>query len=204
MSDELELFQKFMFEAPGDDDSAAVPPDEAQMDTNPDPPADMSTDVETVGPADVSDEPPSVDDIGGVDDAPPDMGDGGFEDDFSDDDLVEDDSGGTETQKLDDKLSAIMNVTLYQTFLSLIGDINEQLSTIKNNTDMFYTLSNESLDVVPSLKKLDENVRLYLKNTFIHERYEKNLLFFNKCMNLYKLLGDKFNADISKGIKEYK
>ncbi len=204
MSDELELFQKFMFEAPGDDDSATVPPDEAQMDTNPDPPADMSTDVETVGPADVSDEPPSVDDIGGVDDAPPDMGDGGFEDDFSDDDLVEDDSGGTETQKLDDKLSAIMNVTLYQTFLSLIGDINEQLSTIKNNTDMFYTLSNESLDVVPSLKKLDENIRLYLKNTFIHERYEKNLLFFNKCMNLYKLLGDKFNADISKGIKEYK
>lgn len=202
MSDELNLFQKFMFEAPGDDDPTAVPPDEAQLDTNTDPPTDMSTDND--GPADVSDEPPSADDSGGVDDAPPDMGDGGFEDDFSDD-MVEDDSGGTETQqKLDDKLSAIMNVTLYQTFLSLIGDINEQITTIKNNTDMFYTLSNESLDVVPDLKKLDENVRLYLKNTFIHERYEKNLLFFNKCMNLYKLLGDKFNTNISKGIKEYK
>lgn len=202
MSDELNLFQKFMFEAPEDDDPADVPPDEAQMDTNTDPPADMSTDND--GAVDVSDEPPSADDLGGVDDAPPDMGDGGFEDDFSDD-MLEDDSGGTETQqKLDDKLSAIMNVTLYQTFLSLIGNINEQITTIKNNTDMFYTLSNESLDVVPDLKKLDENVRLYLKNTFIHERYEKNLLFFNKCMNLYNLLGDKFNASISKGIKEYK
>jgi hypothetical protein len=190
MSDELNLFQKFMFEAPGDDESTAVPPDESQMDANIDPPSDMSD----TGPADVSDEPPSEDNVGG-DDAPPDMGDGGFEDD----------SGGTEIQqKLDDKLSTIMNTRLYQTFLSFIGDINEQITTIKNNIDMFYTLSNESIDVIPNLKKLDENVRLYLKNTFVYERYEKNLLFFNKCINLYKLLGDKFNVDVSKGIKEHK
>lgn len=202
MSDELNLFQKFMFEAPGDDESTAVPPDESQMNTNVDPPDNMSTD--TGRSTDVSDEPLSEDNVAGDDDAPPDMGDGGFEDDFSND-MVEDDSGGTEIQqKIDDKLSNIMNVRLYQSFLSFIGDINEQITTIKNNMDMFYTLSNESLDVIPDLKKLDENVRLYLKNTFVYERYEKNLLFFNKCMNLYKLLGDKFNTDVSKGIKEYK
>lgn len=203
MGDELNLFQRFMFEAPGDDGPEAAPPDETQSDTT-EPPVDAPVDASNDGPPDVSSEPPSVDDIGD-DGTPPDMGDGGFEDDFSDE-TFEDDSGGDESQpsKLDDKLSAIMNVTLYQTFLSLIGDINEQLSTIKNNTDMFYTLSGESLDIVPDLKKLDENIRLYLKNTFIHERYEKNLLFFNKCMNLYKLLGDKFNTNISNGIKEYK
>lgn len=202
MSVEPNLFQRFMFEAPGDDTSDNVPPDEAQMDTTGPPDIPDNADP-TEGPPDVSDEPPNTDDDLGGDDAPPDMGDGGFEDDdFSE--FEDDPGGGNQSLDLDDKVSAIMNVTLYQTFLSLVGDINERLTTIKHNTDMFYTLSDKSLDIIPDLKKLDENIRLYLKNTFIHERYEKNLLFFNKCMNLFKLLGDKFNAEVSKGIKEYK
>lgn len=181
------IFERYMFEAPEDE----APPDEA--------PADEP--VET--PADDDTPPPDMDD-GGGDDA------GGYDDDAPPDMMGDDEAFGDEEPedpnqdlKVDEKISSIMNVHLYQTFLTLVTDINEQIVTIKNNTDMFYSLSNESLEIIAPLKKLNENIRLYLKNNFVGERYEKNLLFFNKCMNLYKLLGDKFNAQISKGIKHH-
>ena len=73
---------------------------------------------------------------------------------------------------------------------------------LKTNGDVLFTLSPESLDIVGSLKRLDENVRLYLKNTFLNENYSGNLLFFNKCLNLLKLLNDVFDRNVRKGIKE--
>ena len=48
-------------------------------------------------------------------------------------------------------------------------------------------------NLVEFVKRLDENIRLYLKNSFINENYSKNLLFFNKCLNLLKLLNDISN-----------
>jgi len=102
---------------------------------------------------------------------------------------------------LDEKISAIMNMNLYQRYLSLLNTIGGQLTMIKNNSDILHTLSADSLDIVESLKKLDENIRLYLKNSFLNENYSKNLLFFNKCLNLLKLLNDVFDSNVKKGIK---
>ena len=48
------------------------------------------------------------------------------------------------------------------------------------------------------LTDLEENIRLYLKNYFIHEDYGKNRLFFNKCLNLVSLLNMIFDDAIKK------
>ena len=66
---------------------------------------------------------------------------------------------------------------------------------------MIYALSPEAPDIIGSLKKLDENIRLYLDNIFVNENYSRNLLFFDKCLNLLKLLNDAFDGSIQKGIK---
>ena len=181
-----------MFEAPEDEapdanmDTADATPDEA-------PPA-------TDEPVD--DSPPDMggDDTGGDEDAPPDMTDEDFGDDSE--------GGGFDTgddqqadMKLDDKVSAVLNLNLYQRFLTMITDIGSKLSSLKMNADILYVISDQTPETVKSLKLLDENIRLYLTNSFTNERYENNLLFFNKCLNLYKLLNDKFNDNISKGIK---
>lgn len=199
----VSLFDKVMYEAPGDppDISAegAGPPDTG--------PPDLSSGSSET-PPDMTDEgggetPPDIGDGEGTD--PPDMevdfGDENPEDQgFGDDQSME---GEDQTQNLnfDEKISAIMNMNLYQRFLSLLNNIGGQLSMIKNNSDMLYTLSNESLDILESLKKLDENVRLYLANYFLNENYSKNLLFFNKCLNLLKLLNNIFEKNIQKGIR---
>lgn len=93
-----------------------------------------------------------------------------------------------------------MNVQLYQKFLSLLNNIGSELTMCKINNDILYTLSPDTMNLVPALKKLDENIRLYLQNAFIHENYSKNLLFFNKCLNLLKLLNDVFDKDVKKGV----
>ena len=67
---------------------------------------------------------------------------------------------------------------------------------------MIYTLSDQTSSIIAPLKKLDENVRLYMSNIFLEENYSRNLLFFNKCLNLLKLLNDSFDASIQKGIKD--
>lgn len=200
---ESSLFEQFLYEAPGDD-----PPDVAP---------DMSSDAET--PPDMPEETPDTDDsppdmgddFGGDmgDDAPPDMGsddDGGFGDEGDDgfgDNSGADDSGENDSNnlELDEKISSIMNMNLYQRYLTLLNTIGSQLTMIKNNSDILFTLSSDSLSIVEKLKKLDENIRLYLKNSFLHENYSKNLLFFNKCLNLLKLLNDIFDKDVRKGIK---
>jgi len=201
MADNNNIFERFLFEAPGDE----VPPDMVDQ-TPPDVPAGAENDA---APPDM-DMPPDDfgtdgGDAGGADDGPPDMPDEMGEDDFSGD-MPEEGAEENPDDKLknlglDEKISAIMNMNLYQRYLSLLNTIGGQLTMIKNNSDILHTLSADSLDIVESLKKLDENIRLYLKNSFLNENYSKNLLFFNKCLNLLKLLNDVFDSNVKKGIK---
>lgn len=201
-SKSISFFTKYLTEAPDD-----TPPDVAAAAQEDSGTPDVPTDGENTdaGPPDIPD------DVGEepVDDGPPDLNDDfGSEDGFGGDEEGTEDQDGDSSESndptlgLDDKVSAIMNQQLYQRFLNLIGAIANQLTMIKNNNDILYTLSEDSLDTETSLKKLDENIRLYLKYNFLNENYSKNLLFFNKCLNLLKLLNDSFDASIRKGIKE--
>lgn len=185
------LFERFLFEAPGDD-PPDVPDDAATQEGPPDmglpDDSSMGGDMPDMG---------GMDSMGSDDSGGDDMG--GFMDDQQDDSGEGD--NGQEDLQLSDKVNAIMNQQLYQRFLALLNTIGSQLTMMKNNSDMLYTLSPESLDNIESLKKLDENVRLYLKNSFLQENYSKNLLFFNKCLNLLKLLNSIFDGNVRKGIK---
>ena len=180
MSVEPNIFEKFLFEAPEDE----VPPD--MVDSTP---PEVPDGAENEAPPP---DMPDIEDSMASGDEPPDMPDEFGTDDFANDDA---DLTGMDTPEdplqdlgLDDKVSAIMNMNLYQRYLALLNTIGGQLTMIKNNSDILYTLSSDSLDILDSLKKLDENIRLYLKNYFLNENYSKNLLFFNKCLNLLKFL----------------
>ena len=48
------------------------------------------------------------------------------------------------------------------------------------------------------MTKLSENVEEYMSNYFMNENYSKNLLFFNKCINLYNLLQQNFDKEIKR------
>lgn len=191
MGTPLDLFQQSLFlEAPGDEGEAstdAQPTDPPADDAPPDIPDDVGTESDNDAPPDMTDEDPS--DAG--------LGDTGF-----DDGQQQEEEDPNKTMKLDAKVSTVMNVNLYQRYLTLLNTINTQLSMIKNNGDMIYTLSDQTSSIIASLKKLDENVRLYMSNIFLEENYSRNLLFFNKCLNLLKLLNDSFDASIQKGIKD--
>lgn len=194
MSKELSLFERYLFtEAPDE-----TPPDVAAT-SDPGPPDIPDGAEDQGGPPDLP-----GDDMGSDDGGPPDIG-GGDDDSFGGG-FEDGDTGGAEDStneelELDDKVSAIMNMNLYQRYLTLLNTIGSQLTMIKNNSDILYTISTDSLDIIESLKKLDENIRLYLSNYFLHENYSKNLLFFNKCLNLLKLLNDLFDGSVQKGIK---
>lgn len=205
--DNTNIFTQYLFEAPGDDES---PPDTSMSD------ASTSSDEAPEGPDGIDLNNPSEDsapDIDGFDDSAPDGGGDnsapdidGFDDNMDDgfgDENSDDDNNGQpkEDLHLDDKVSAIMNMNLYQRYLSLLTSLKEQISSIKDNYDILRTLSPDALDIVDSLKKLEENINLYIKNNFVHENYSKNLLFFNKCLNLLKLLNDIFEKNVTKGIK---
>lgn len=191
MGTPLDLFQQSLFlEAPGDEGEAstdAQPTDPPADDAPPDIPDDVGTEPDNDAPPDMADEDPSDDGLG----------DTGF-----DDGQQQEEEDPNKTMKLDAKVSTVMNVNLYQRYLTLLNTINTQLSMIKNNGDMIYTLSDQTSSIIASLKKLDENIRLYLSNIFLEENYSRNLLFFNKCLNLLKLLNDSFDASIQKGIKD--
>lgn len=196
MAIEPNIFEQFLFEAPGDDTPPDMvdngPPDVPDGAENTEPPPDMPD--ENLGGGDMV-----------PDDGPPDMPDEFGEDEFGTGDMGTDETQNPDEQLqslgLDEKISAIMNMNLYQRYLTLLNTIGNQLTMIKNNSDILHTLSAESLDIVDSLKKLDENIRLYLKNSFLNENYSKNLLFFNKCLNLLKLLNDVFDSNVKKGIR---
>ena len=191
MGTPLDLFQQSLFlEAPGDEGEAstdAQPTDPPADDAPPDIPDTVGTESDNDAPPDMTEEDPSDDGLG----------DTGF-----DDGQQQEEEDPNKTMKLDAKVSTVMNVNLYQRYLTLLNTINTQLSMIKNNGDMIYTLSDQTSSIIASLKKLDENVRLYMSNIFLEENYSRNLLFFNKCLNLLKLLNDSFDASIQKGIKD--
>lgn len=195
MAVEPNIFEKFLFEAPGDD----VPPDMV------DAPPDVPEGAENDGPPDIPTDDVGGDDGMGLDDGPPDMPDEFGGDEFGTDDMSADGSENPDDQLqnlgLDEKISAIMNMNLYQRYLSLLNTIGGQLTMLKNNSDILHSLSADSTEIIESLKKLDENIRLYLKNSFLNENYSKNLLFFNKCLNLLKLLNDVFDSNVKKGIR---
>ena len=191
MGTPLDLFQQSLFlEAPGDEGEAstdAQPTDPPADDAPPDIPDTVGTESDNDAPPDMPDEDPSDEGLGNT----------GF-----DDGQQQEEEDPNKTMKLDAKVSTVMNVNLYQRYLTLLNTINTQLSMIKNNGDMIYTLSDQTSSIIASLKKLDENVRLYMSNIFLEENYSRNLLFFNKCLNLLKLLNDSFDASIQKGIKD--
>jgi hypothetical protein len=195
---ELSLFERAFFEAPGDEDNTDNAPEETAE--TPD------TEAPDVGGGDAP-----ADDPG--DEAPDDQ-EGAPDMDVQEDDYFGGDDGSTDNSEaddstpvnlgLDDKVSQIMNMNLYQRFLTLLRQVSDQLNMIRSNADVMYSLSSDVDTTLSMLNKLDENVRLYLNNYFMNENYSKNLLFFNKCLNLLKLLNDQFDAKISKGIKELK
>lgn len=181
------LFLKYLTEAPEDEAPEETPPNIPEEDT---------------GPPDL-DEP-----TGGPDDAPPDLDDnfdtgvdeGGFEEEPE-----QQDQGSSNNEinidNLSDKVSAILNEQLYQRFLTLLTTIGNQISLLKNNNDVLLVVTEDIGKISESYNKLRENIRVYLTNNFMHENYSKNLLFYNKCLNLMVLLNESFNAKVSKGLK---
>ena len=206
--DDIKFFMSFM-EADDPPDAAMAadnsPPPDVPEDngggTAPDDMPDMGDD--TGGPPDFGGDAESMDD--GGDGSPPDFGDD--EGGFGDEDGATDEEGGEDQKEpmdLDDKVSAIMNANLYTRFLTMLTNIEAQMSQMKSNADIVYTLSPDASDMYNKYKQLDDNIRLYLNNSFIDENYSKNLLFFNKCLNLLKLLNDSFSLYVNKGIREQK
>lgn len=194
----LDLFKQFLFEAPGDDPPPDLGEEPQSQDLNNGAPPELNDDS---GDGDM-DSPPELggDDMmmGGDDGAPPELGD---DTGFGDDEGSGAEQDPNQNMEVDEKISAIMNANLYQRFLSLLGDVTNQISAIKDNSDIIYSLAPDSSKTVSSLKKLEENINLYLNNYFATENYSKNLLFFNKCLNLLKLLNDAFDKNIQKGIR---
>ena len=190
---ERSMFDRIFMEAPGD-----PPPDVSAEDTAP--PDTGAGDEPLAMEGNTPDTPPEdIADAGGD---PPDLD----EEDFGGDEPLSDqpDEEPDETKNLDfdEKISNIMNMNLYQRFLALLNNINGQLTMLKDNSDTIYAVSQDSLDIIGALNKLDENVRLYLKNYFIQENFSKNRLFFDKCLNLLNLLNEIFQKKIEKGLKQ--
>ena len=196
MEQETSMFDRIFLEAPGDP-PPDMPADATPTDTGEDAPPemDMSGDEPDMG------DPPDMggDDISGD---PPDLGeegDFGGEDQGMEDQPEEEDPNAN--LEFDEKISRIMNMNLYQRYLALLNNIGGQLTMLKDNSDTLYAVSEDSIDIIAALKKLDENVRLYLKNYFIQENFSKNRLFFDKCLNLLNLLNEIFQKKIEKGLK---
>lgn len=206
--DDIKFFMSFM--------EADDPPDAAMAADNsppPDVPEDNGGGTAPDDMPDMGDDGGSPPDFGGDDTLMDDGGDGSppdFGDDeggFGDEDGATDEEGGEDQKEpmdLDDKVSAIMNANLYTRFLTMLTNIEAQMSQMKSNADIVYTLSPDASEMYNKYKQLDDNIRLYLNNSFIDENYSKNLLFFNKCLNLLKLLNDSFSSYVNKGIREQK
>ena len=137
MGTPLDLFQQSLFlEAPGDEGEAstdAQPTDPPADDAPPDIPDTVGTESDNDAPPDMTDEDPSDDGLG----------DTGF-----DDGQQQEEEDPNKTMKLDAKVSTVMNVNLYQRYLTLLNTINTQLSMIKNNGDMIYTLSDQTSSII--------------------------------------------------------
>lgn len=197
----MNIFEQYLYlnEAPGDEESPPdigeeAPPedmpdiDDGMMDNGGDMPdmPDMP-DMNMDGDMDM--------DMGGGD-----MGDGGFSDEQQGDngDLPD------ENLAVNDKVSLLMNVNLYNHYLSLRDKLRSELSATNNNKDILFSLSDDIVDIIKALDKLEDNLSTYMRNLFNNESYSKNLLFFNKCVNLYNLIIDNFNDVVKEGIRKEK
>lgn len=206
--DALDIFSKYLTEAPGDEPPAPPDTDTGGDDSPPELPVEDAPGDDM--PPDLGGDENFGDDMG---DMPPEMGGGdmGGEVMPGEEELAGygDENTGEEGEEenpyanmgLDEKISNILNLNLYQRFLSLLNTLTSEITSLKDNNDMIQSLNEEALNIVEKLRKLEENVNLYLKNYFMNENYSKNLLFFNKCLNLLKLLNDSFSEMINKGIK---
>jgi hypothetical protein len=165
-------------EAPGDEET---PPDLPEDDA---------------GGAPETTEGPPVEDTG-----PPDLGG----DDLGDQDFGGDESSGDEElvePEISEKLSTVMNATLYQRFLTLHNTIDNQLTSLKGSNDVIYAVSPKALEAIEPLSKLGENIGLYLSHNFLDSNYSKNLLFYNKCLNLLNMLNAIFSRELKRGKSE--
>ena len=140
--------------------------------------------------------PPATDEM----DAPPDVSapdfGAGTEDPLATNTGMEEER--EEPLRVSEKISLAMNASLYQRFLTLLNTVNNQISTIKGNNDVIYSISPTSLETMEPLTKLSENLSMYLANNFLDCNYSKNRLFYNKCVNLLKLLDDQFTKELRK------
>lgn len=193
ISDE-NVFLKVMFEAPEDEGGDDMPPDISGD--------DFAADDSAGEPnADTSDDPP---DITGDDFSP--------DDSFSDADGTTDggdESSGEEKETedsapkgLDDKVSAILNSGLYKKNLALLSELTLKRNTIKDNIDVIRTLDPDAMEITEQLQRLEDNIREYNDHTFLNENYSKNRLFYDKCLNLYNLLCQRFKDQMAKAIKK--
>lgn len=178
----LLFFEKVLLEegedAPVDDSASAEGTD----------PPDMGGDIESDFSGDTGD-------TGGDDTS--------FDTDFGGDSSGEDSGDGDESKEpsFGEKISNVLNSKLYQRYLSLLNRIENEILSIKNNSDIFNIICKQSYESIEILKKLSENIRIYLNEFFLKENYSKNLLFFNKCINLYKLTNDQI-IKLMKHIKD--
>lgn len=193
MASDLDYFKRLLYEASEDD-----PPPDVDDSSPPDlPEEDNSISM---------DDPPDIggDDFGGDAPPPPDMDGGGsdFDDGGTDafDDAPDDENQGQDMQ-LGQKVSAILNQSLYQQFLKLLDETSSKTTQMKDNTDVLYAITPECTDIVDSLTELKTNLQLYLKHHFVNRDYSQNLQFFNMCLNLLALLDKSFDMAIKKGIK---
>lgn len=192
------IFMKYLKEAEGDE----TPEDTSDTNTT-----EMSND-DISGPPDMpenTDEPNEAPDMPDDTDAPPDMPEDagmdnsgfGTDDQFSDVNDSTNDNKDNSNLGLDEKISSIMNMNLYQQYLALLNNITSEINMIKTNSDILSSINPESMNIIETLRKLDDNIRIYIKNNYINENYSKNLLFFNKCLNLLKLINDSFDKSIN-------
>lgn len=193
-----------MFEADGDPPDIDTGSDQGTDDSPPD--IDAGGGDNTGG-----DMPPdlSMDDVGSDDGGFDDQSfgdDGGFGDEGGEDQNSEDtpDEENPDNLNLSEKISAIMNNQLYQRYLSMLNSIGISISQLTDNGDVLFSLMKDGYtDLLNRFKKLNENVRLWMKNNFVNMDYSKNLLFFNMCINLLNLLNKRFQEKMKKGVKEY-
>lgn len=180
-------FLKYLTEAPEDD--ANNPPPDVPEDN---PPPDLNDTGADDAPMD---EPPDLDENFGEEE-------GGFDEDENNQQPQEDEKPEINVDNLSGKVSAILNEQLYQRFLSMLTTLGNQISLLKNNNDVLRVVTKDIGEISTSYTKLDENIRMYLTNIFINENYSKNLLFYNKCLNLMALLNESFDKKVSKGIRD--
>lgn len=169
------------------------PPDDAGGDPGPPPDLSATEDPPSLDGAGLDSSENMGDTSGGMDD----MGGGddfGSSDDMGMDDNSSDDGSGEGEKKelsVGEKISNVLNGKLYQRYLALLNRIENQILTIKNNLDIFNILFENDNSIINILKKLSENIRIYINEKFIKENYSNNKLFFNKCINLYKMTNDE-------------